>query len=111
VRAAEAPQAAREKLLTLLSQLPLTAVGTDGFAHSMVTRGGVSLKEVDPRTLESRKAKRLFFAGEVLDLDGPCGGYNLHWAFASGRLAGQSAASAPLTSPSPSGSPTGSGSG
>jgi predicted Rossmann fold flavoprotein len=91
VRAAEAPQAAREKLLTLLTQLPLTVVGTEGFAHSMVTRGGVSLKEVDPRTLESRKTKGLFFAGEVLDLDGPCGGYNLHWAFASGRLAGHSA--------------------
>jgi hypothetical protein len=94
VRAAEAPQAAREKLLTLLTQLPLTVVGTEGFANSMVTRGGVSLKEVDPRTLESRKAKGLFFAGEVLDLDGPCGGYNLHWAFASGRLAGHSAARA-----------------
>jgi len=78
VRAAEVPQTSREKLLTLLTQLPLTVVGTEGFEHAMVTRGGVTLKEVDPHTLESRKAKGLFFAGEVLDLDGPCGGYNLH---------------------------------
>jgi hypothetical protein len=94
VRAAEVPQGAREKLLTLLTQLPFTVVGTEGFEHAMVTRGGVSLKEVDPRTLQSRKARGLFFAGEVLDLDGPCGGYNLHWAFASGWLAGCSAARA-----------------
>jgi len=94
VRAAEVPQTARENLLTLLTRLPFTVVGTEGFAHAMVTRGGVALREVDPHTLESRKAKGLFFAGEVLDLDGPCGGYNLHWAFASGRLAGHSAARA-----------------
>jgi predicted flavoprotein YhiN len=55
----------------------------------MVTRGGVALNEVDPQTLASRIVRGLFFAGEVLDLDGPCGGYNLTWAFASGRLAGQ----------------------
>jgi len=58
----------------------------------MVTRGGVCLKEVDARTMESRLAKGLFFAGEVLDVDGPCGGFNLQWAFSSGRLAGLSAA-------------------
>jgi hypothetical protein len=94
VRAAEAPQAVRQGLLTLLTRLPFTVAGTEGFEHAMVTRGGVSLKEVDPRTLQSRKAEGLFFAGEVLDLDGPCGGYNLQWAFASGRLAGSSAARA-----------------
>jgi predicted flavoprotein YhiN len=58
----------------------------------MVTRGGVSLREVDPKTLQSRKVQGLYFAGEILDLDGPCGGYNLQWAFSSGWLAGQSAA-------------------
>ncbi len=82
------------KLVEMLTALPLTVAGTEGFESAMVTRGGVSLKDVDPRTLQSRRVEGLFFAGEVLDLDGPCGGYNLQWAFASGRLAGQSAAAA-----------------
>ncbi|MCE5273350.1 NAD(P)/FAD-dependent oxidoreductase [bacterium] len=68
----------------------LTVRGTAGFDRAMLTRGGVSLKEVDPATLESRRVKGLYFAGEVLDLDGPCGGYNLQWAFSSGELAGRS---------------------
>jgi hypothetical protein len=54
----------------------------------------VRLDEVDPRTLQSRLLPGLFFAGEVLDLDGPCGGFNLQWAFSSGWLAGSSAARA-----------------
>ena len=60
----------------------------------MVTRGGVALARVNPQTLESRLMPGLFFAGEVLDLDGPCGGYNLQWAFSSGMLAGTHAAPA-----------------
>jgi predicted flavoprotein YhiN len=60
-----------------------------GFEKAMVTRGGVSLKEVDPNTLESKLIKGLYFCGEVLDLDGPCGGYNLQWSFSSGALAGE----------------------
>ncbi|HRX07176.1 MAG TPA: NAD(P)/FAD-dependent oxidoreductase, partial [Kiritimatiellia bacterium] len=55
------------------------------------TSGGVALRQVKPDTLEGRLASRLFFAGEILDLDGPTGGWNLQWAFASGHLAGQSA--------------------
>ena len=58
----------------------------------MVTSGGVSLKEVDPATLASRLHPNLYFAGEILDLDAPEGGYNLHWAFSSGTLAAHSAA-------------------
>lgn len=84
----------RDRLVDLLTGLPLTVVGHGGFDEAIVTRGGVSLRDVEPRTLESRKTKGLYFAGEVLDLDGPCGGYNLQWAFSSGRLAGRSAASA-----------------
>jgi hypothetical protein len=61
----------------------------------MVTRGGVALKEVDPKRLSSRRVAGLFFAGEVLDLDGPSGGFNLQWAFSSGRLAGSKAAAKP----------------
>ena len=58
----------------------------------MITRGGVDLSEVRPDTLASRLVEGLYFAGEVLDIDGPCGGFNLHWAFASGLLAGEAAA-------------------
>lgn len=82
----------RRRLARLLSGLPLSIIGTEGFESAMVTRGGVDLDEVDPRTLGSRLVRGLFFAGEVLDLAGPCGGYNLQWAFSSGRLVGTSAA-------------------
>jgi predicted flavoprotein YhiN len=53
----------------------------------MVTRGGVALGELDPKTLECRRIAGLRVAGELVDLDAPCGGYNLTWAFASGRIA------------------------
>ena len=59
-----------------------------------MTAGGVSLEEVDPSCLMSRLVPGLYFAGEVLDVDGPCGGYNLTWAFASGWIAGTSAGEA-----------------
>ena len=90
VQAGHLTRAVRDRLADLLVALPLTAVGTGGFARAMVTRGGVSLKEVDPRTLASRITSGLFFAGEVSDIDGPSGGFNLQWAFSSGWLAGES---------------------
>ena len=62
--------------------------GTEGFANAQVTAGGIRTSEFDPRTLESRLCPRLFACGEVLDIDGDCGGYNLQWAWASGVLAG-----------------------
>lgn len=89
-RAAEVPRVQREALASAMSALPLTVRAVGGFDQAMVTRGGMSLKQVDPRTLASKLVSGLYFAGEVLDLDGPCGGYNLHWAFASGHLAGLS---------------------
>jgi predicted Rossmann fold flavoprotein len=79
----------REKLFKLLAWTPLTVNGHDGFKMAMVTRGGISLKEIDPYTMQSRKLKGLYFCGEVMNLDGPCGGYNLQWSFASGYLAGK----------------------
>ena len=72
--------------------MPFTITGTPGFKRAMLTRGGVNLEEVDPYTLESRLVRGLFFAGEILDLDGKSGGYNLHAAFATGFLTGQHAA-------------------
>jgi predicted Rossmann fold flavoprotein len=70
--------------------LPWT--GDDGYKKAEVTGGGVSLAEIDPRTMESRKHPRLFLCGEVLDAFGPIGGYNFLWAWATGRAAGLGAA-------------------
>ena len=85
--------APERRLLTgLLTGMELTVCDTEGWRKAMVTSGGVELKEVNPETLESRLVKGLFFAGEQLDVDGPCGGYNIQWASASGALAGFCAA-------------------
>jgi predicted Rossmann fold flavoprotein len=92
VRAGALPRAARDGLAGTLSGLELTVTGTGGFSRAMVTRGGVALRGVDPRTMASRVLPGLLFAGEVLDVDGPSGGFNLQWAFSSGWLAGASAA-------------------
>jgi len=90
--AAHVPAEKRDLLARLLGGLELTVTGTEGFDAAFVTRGGVKLRHVDPQTLRSRLLPGLYLAGEMLDLDGPCGGYNLQWAFASGYLAGKSAA-------------------
>ena len=79
----------RETLIKLLAQTPLTIIGHDGFKMAMVTRGGITLKEIDPNTMQSKLIKGLYFCGEIVNLDGPCGGYNLQWAFSSGYLAGK----------------------
>lgn len=81
--------ASRDRLIRLLAWTPLTVTGHDGWKLAMITRGGVSLKEIDPKTMQSRVLSGLYFCGEVMNLDGPCGGYNLQWSFASGHLAGQ----------------------
>ena len=79
----------RETLIRLLAQTPLTIRGHDGFKMAMITRGGIALKEIDPNSMQSKLIKGLYFCGEVVNLDGPCGGYNLQWAFSSGYLAGK----------------------
>ena len=79
----------RDNLIKLLAWTPLTINGHDGFKMAMITRGGISLKEINPNTMQSKKIKGLYFCGEVMNLDGPCGGYNLQWSFASGYLAGK----------------------
>jgi len=82
----------RKKLRAFLKQFPLTIKGLFGFDKAIITTGGVHLKEVDPRTMRSRIVENLYFAGEVLDLDGPTGGYNLQVCWSTGYLAGESAA-------------------
>ena len=67
----------------------LRITGTDSFENAQVTAGGMDVNEFDGRTLESRLVPGVFACGEVLDIDGDCGGYNLQWAWASGRLAGR----------------------
>ncbi len=79
----------REKLIKTLVWTPFTIIGHDGFKHAMITRGGVSLKEIDDKTMQSRLVSGLYFCGELVDIDGPCGGYNLQWSFSSGFLAGK----------------------
>lgn len=68
---------------------PLPVTGTCGFDQAQVTAGGLRTDEFDPCTLQSRLIPRFYACGEVLDVDGDCGGYNLQWAWSSGRLAGQ----------------------
>jgi len=82
----------KNKLVHLLKELELTLTGLLGFKWSVVTSGGVALKEVNPNTMCSKKIKNLYFAGEILDLDGPSGGYNLQECWSTGYLAGKSAA-------------------
>jgi predicted Rossmann fold flavoprotein len=86
---AKVPGKQRDALIRLLTWTPLTINGHDGFKMAMITRGGISLKEIDPNTMQSRQINRLYFCGEIMDIDGPCGGYNLQWSFASGHLAGK----------------------
>ncbi len=80
----------RRRLVEAMKNLPLTATGTRPIAEAIVTRGGVSLKEVNPRTMESKTVQGLYFAGEVLDADALTGGFNLQIAFSTGYLAGES---------------------
>lgn len=89
-RAAELSKAERSRLATVIKRLEIRTTGTLGFEKAEVTAGGVSLKEIDSRTMESKLVPGLFVAGELLDLDGPIGGYNLQAAFSTGYLAGES---------------------
>ena len=68
----------------------MTLTGLRGFSEAIVTQGGVSVKEVNPSTMESKKVSGLYFAGEVLDLDAVTGGFNLQIAWSTGMLAGRS---------------------
>ena len=84
-------------LIGLLVRCPLPWTGDEGYRKAEVTGGGVSLAEIDPRTMESRRHPGLFLCGEVLDAFGPIGGYNFLWAWATGRAAGLGAALHPAS--------------
>lgn len=91
-RASSLSREARKELAAALWELRIPVAGLGGWDEAMATRGGISLEELSPKTLESRLIPGLFFAGEFLDLDGDTGGYNIQAAFSTGRLAGLSAA-------------------
>lgn len=80
----------RKLLLRFLKQFPLKIRGLLGFNKAIITSGGVSLKEINPDTMSSKIISNLYFAGEIIDLDAPTGGYNLQLCWSSGYLAGQS---------------------
>jgi len=82
----------RKNLISLFKGLRLDIVKPRPIEEAMVTRGGVALKDINPRTMESHRTKGLYFAGEMLDVDADTGGFNLQAAFSTGYLAGESAA-------------------
>jgi hypothetical protein len=79
----------RRKVIQLLKKLPLSIEATAPIEDATITRGGISTAEIDPTTMQSKICPGLFFAGEVIDVDGPCGGYNLQIAWSTGALAGK----------------------
>lgn len=89
---AELGKEERRRIVRLCKHWPLPLTGTLGFEKAEVTAGGVALDEVDSRTMQSKFVPGLYFAGEILDLDGPIGGYNFQAAWSTGWLAGMSAA-------------------
>ncbi len=85
-------QKERKVLLDLFKHLRLQVSHVEGYDKAIVTSGGVSLRDIDMRTMRSKKISNLFFAGEMIDLDGPTGGYNLQVCWSTGYLAGVSSA-------------------
>lgn len=82
----------KEKIARILTDWRFKIRGTKSWPSAQVTAGGVSTKEINPATMESKLIKGLYFAGEIIDIDGQCGGFNLQWAWSSGFVAGQNAA-------------------
>lgn len=80
-----------QNLCRVIKEYRVAIIGTNSFEQAQVCAGGVDTKELNPNTLESKKMKGLYFVGEIIDVDGICGGYNLTWAFASGYIAGKDA--------------------
>lgn len=88
-KTAEVSKTDREKIAKKLKDITLTVKDLRPFKEAQVTHGGISLEEIEAKTLQSKIVPNLYFAGEVLDVDGDSGGFNLQWAWSSGHLAGQ----------------------
>ena len=80
----------RENLVKIIKNLPVHISGTRGYNEAIITKGGISIKEINPKTMESKIMPNIYFVGEVLDLDAMTGGYNLQIAWSTGYLAGNS---------------------
>lgn len=91
-RVSEVNKNTRKTVLKLLKDFTYTIRGTGSFKESIVTQGGVVVKDLNPKTMEAKAVKGLYFAGEILDVDGYTGGFNMQMAFSTGHLAGKSAA-------------------
>jgi len=91
-KVSQVAQEERKKLIDLFKSFRLDILKTSPIEEAMVTRGGISLKNIDPHTMESRLIRGLYFAGEMIDIDADTGGFNLQAAFSTGYLAGESAA-------------------
>jgi len=85
----EVTKAERERLLKTIKEFNVKINGTEGYSQAVITAGGVDTGQINPSTMESKLVKGLYFAGEVLDVDAPTGGFNLQIAFATGFLAGE----------------------
>lgn len=81
----------RKNIISLMKKWDFRCTGTNGFQNAQVTAGGVDTMEINPQTLESKLIKNLFFCGEILDVDGDCGGFNLQWAWSSAYIAAKAA--------------------
>ena len=90
-RMSDVSDAERARVMDTLTHLTAKVTGTRGFQFAQVSTGGIPVSEVDPQTMASRIVPGLHFAGEVMDVIGPCGGYNLQWAWTSGAVAGAGA--------------------
>lgn len=80
-----------DKLAHILTDWRFKVIGDKGWGQAQTTAGGILTQDINPETLESKKVKGLYFCGEILDVDGDCGGYNLQWAWSSGYVAGLNA--------------------
>lgn len=80
----------KNELLSRFKGWRFKCIDTNGFNNAQLTVGGINTKEVNPKTLESNITPGLFFCGEVLDVNGDCGGFNLQWAWSSGYTVGNS---------------------
>ena len=82
----------RERLVDTIKHMELTFDGLRGLDEAIITKGGINTKEINPATMESKLVRRLYFAGEIIDVDALTGGFNLQVAWSTGRLAGMCAA-------------------
>lgn len=90
-KVAELDESSILKLADILTLWQFKVIGNKGWGQAQVTAGGINTEEIDNRTMESKLVKGLYFTGEILDIDGDCGGFNLQWAWSSGYLAGLNA--------------------